>query len=478
MFPLKVLLIQPSYRDCVQTLFSIYNTEEGIGFKPPIGLLYIATAIREMTNHDVKILDCQIEDVHHENILNFVKDSYDVIGISAWTDFWYQALNIARKLKTHYPNTHIVIGGPHVSIFPREVLGFDFIDSIIMGDGEIPMVNLLSRIADKGVMDKEILGVYLRGHKYLDYVPYVHQDLDSLPIPDRTLLPVERYSSILSSNKFVTSMITSRGCPFKCIYCKLNFQKPVFRSAENVIREFEIIYDLGIREVEVYDDTFNWNQQRTKDICRELINRNLKLKWAIRERVSKVNEDILVDLKRAGCYRIHFGIESGSDKVLKICKKVITTDQSRFAFQLAKKYGFTILAYFMYGLPGETLEEACQTLDFSLELDPDYAEYSITIPYPGTEMYKNALAEGIIPTDYWREFAIKPSPSFKIPYVIENLISKEELIKLRDISIKKFYFRPRYILREIVKVRSWKEFSQKLNMGIGLLNILRRRLVR
>ena len=93
-------------------------------------------------------------------------------------------------------------------------------------------------------------------------------------------------------------------------------------------------------------------------------------------------------------------------------------------------------------------------------------------------MYKNALAEGIIPTDYWREFAIKPSPSFKIPYVIENLISKEELIKLRDISIKKFYFRPRYILREVVKVRSWKEFLKKLNMSIGLLNILRRRLIR
>ena len=160
MFPLKVLLIQPSHRDCIQTLFSIYNTEEGIGFKPPIGLLYIATAIKEMTVHDVKILDCQLEDIHHENILDFVKESYDVIGINAWTDFWYQTLEIARKLKAHYPTTHMVIGGPHVNIFPREVLGFDFIDSIVMGDGEIPMVNLLSRITDKEARDKEIPGVY------------------------------------------------------------------------------------------------------------------------------------------------------------------------------------------------------------------------------------------------------------------------------------------------------------------------------
>ncbi len=475
---LKILLIQPSNRQCVKSLFSIYNAEEGIGFKPPIGLLYIATAIKSMTMHHVEILDCQLDDIHQGNILKFVQETYDVIGISAWTDFWYQAFKIGKILKEKFPETFIVMGGPHINIFPKEVLEFDFIDSIVMGDGEIPMVKLLDRLAGNDQGNEDIPGVYWRGHGYISYTPYIQRDLDNLPIPDRTFLPIERYTSVLSSDKFVTSMITSRGCPFKCVYCKLDFQKPVSRSAESVIKEFEIIHNLGINEVEVYDDTFNWKHKRTKDICTGIIDKNLKLKWAIRDRVNLVKEDVLIDLKKAGCYRIHLGIETGSDRVMKACKKAITTEQAWIAVKLAKKYGFIVLAYFMYGLPTETLEEAYQTLNFSLELDPDYTEYSITIPYPGTELYENALKERIIPIDYWREFTLNPSPSFMIPYVIENLISKEELIKLRDISIKEFYFRPSYIIRELLRVRSYSEFSKKLSMAIGLLNILKGKFVR
>jgi radical SAM superfamily enzyme YgiQ (UPF0313 family) len=396
-----------------------------------------------------------------------------VIGISGWTDFWYQALNMAKELKESFPYTHMVMGGPHANIFAKEILKFDFIDSVIMGDGEIPMVKLLSRIAGDDHGSDEIEGVYFRDHEYKEYIPYVHKDLDSLPVPDRTLLPFERYTSVLSPNKFVTSMITSRGCPFQCVYCKLDFQRPVCRSAESVIKEFEIINDLGIKEVEVYDDTFGWNHKRTIDICNGLLSKNLKLKWTIRDRADRANEEVLILLKKAGCYRIHFGVETGSDRLLKICKKGVVNEQVRSAFKLAKKHRFDILAYFMYGLPGETIEEARRTLDFSIELDPDYAEYSITIPYAGTELYENALKEKIIPFDYWREFTRMPSPSFRIPYVIENSISREELVKLRDLSIRRFYLRPGYIFKEIAKVRTPGEFMRKMRMGIGLLNILR-----
>ncbi len=469
----KVLLIQPSNRDCIKTLFSIYNTDEGIGFKPPIGLLYVATAIKEMTDHDVEILDCQLDDVHRGNILEFIKDSYDVIGVSAWTDFWYQSLEIAKKLKGRYPGCHITMGGPHINIFPKEALTFDCIDSIILGDGEIPMVNLLNYLSIENHENKEIPGVYFRNVEYGNYIPYVCEDLDSLPIPDRTLLPMERYYSVLSHNRFVTSMITSRGCPFRCVYCKLNFQKPVMRSAESVIKEFEIINSLGIKEVEIYDDTFNWNHRRTKDICQGIIDKKLDLDWAIRDRVDRAKEDVLIELKKAGCYRIHYGVESGSDKVLRLIKKNITTDQVREAIKHTKKYRFVILTYFMFGLPGETPEDAHKTIEFALELDTDYAEFSITIPYPGTEAYENALKQKIIPEDYWLDFTMNPIPSFEIPYVIENLISKEELIRLRDKSVKRFYFRLSYMFNEFKKIRTLTEFLQKFKMGLGLFNLLR-----
>lgn len=468
---MRVLLIQPSARDCVKTLFSIYNAEGGIGFKPPIGLLYIATTVRERTGCDVTVLDCQLDDIHQGNILELVREPYDVIGISAWTDFWYQASGIAKTLKSRYPNSHIVMGGPHVNIYPEEVLGFDYVDSIVMGDGEIPMSMLVDRLAKGGASD-EIPGVYFRGRTYKEYLPYICEDLDSLPIPDRTLLPIKRYYSVLSPSEFVTSMITSRGCPYRCVYCKLKFQRPVARSAESVIKEFETIHVLGIKEVEIYDDTFNWNHDRTEEVCRGLIAKRLGVTWAIRDRVDRVKESLLVELKRAGCNRIHLGVESGSNAILKAIKKGITTDVAREAVRLAKKHGFMVLAYFMYGLPTETLDDARQTLDFALRLDSDYAEFSIMIPYPGTEVYENALKDGTIPVDYWRDFTRRPIASFEIPYVLENLMTKKDLLKLRNLSIRKYYFRLAYMLREFRKLRSWPEFHRKFKMGMGLFNLL------
>lgn len=474
---LKLLLIQPSFINSVKSLFIANYADEGIGLKPPIGLLYIATSIREKSHHEVKILDCQLDNVDENNILESIKENYDVIGISAWTDFWYQSLKMAQLFKEKFPNTFIVMGGPHANIFPQQILELNCTDAIVTGDGEIPMLRLLDYLSGENLslpQQKPVIpGVYFRGADYTSYTPFICQDLDNLPIPDRTLLPLDRYYSIISPNKYSTSMITSRGCPFDCVFCKLSFQKPVARSAQNVIKEFEAIEKLGIKEIEIYDDTFNWNHQRTKEICAGIMKKNIKLKWAIRDRVDKVKEDVLVELKKAGCYRMHLGVESGSDKILKSIKKRISTQQIRQAVDMAKKHRFIVLTYFMYGLPDETLEDAQKTLDFAIKLDTDYAEFSITIPYPGTEAYLNALKDGIIPYDYWLDFTKNPSPSFEIPYVIENLISRKKLLELRDISIRKFYFRLGYLLREITKIRAWGEFLRKAKIGMNLLFLSR-----
>ena len=475
---LNTLLIQPSYKSCVQTLFSIYNTEEGIGFKPPLGLLYIASAIKKLTNHHVDILDCQLENITHENILDNIPNNYDVIGISAWTDFWYQAYMIGRVLKKKFPAIYIVIGGPHINIFPQEVLEMDFVDAVVMGDGEIPMVTLLNVLAEKETKANPVPGLYFANIKYTDFSPYVCNDLDILPFPDRTSLPLHRYSAIISPNKYSTTMVTSRGCPFFCVYCKLKFQKPVRRSATNVLAEIEEITKLGIKEIEIYDDTFNWDHQRTIDICKGLVANNIDIAWSIRDRVDRVSEEVLVHLKKAGCYRIHLGVETGSMKIMQAIKKQITIEQARNAVFLAKKCGFVTLSYFMYGLPGETMEDAQQTLDLALELGTDYAEFSIMIPYPGTEAYISALKKGIIPYDYWLEFTKNPTPNYEIPYVIENIISREELLKLRDLSLKKFYLNYKYIFKELFKIRSLYEFIRKAKTGIGLVKILMGKFVR
>jgi radical SAM superfamily enzyme YgiQ (UPF0313 family) len=271
-------------------------------------------------------------------------------------------------------------------------------------------------------------------------------------------------------------MITSRGCPGRCTCCKLNFQKTVCRSAGNVIREFEMIQNLNINEVEIYDDTFTWSKQRVKDICQGLIDRNIRVKWAIRDRVNNVDKELLDCMKEAGCHRIHYGIESGVDRIIKLMKKNITTEQAKRAVRLAKKKGFTVLTYFMIGNKGESVEDVKETIDFAMKLGADYTQFSITIPYPGTELYEDALQNGVISYDFWSEFARKPVPDFRIPELASESIPANKLTSLLDEAIRRYYFRPSFIIKEIAKIRNPREFKRKLKMGyMLLLGLVRKR---
>ena len=467
---LTVVLVQPPASHAVESLFPQTESEEGIGAKPPLGILYIGTYLRARSNHRVVVLDAQVEGWDVDRLIDeILRHAPDVVGITAWTDFWYSAHRTADVLKRRAPGVHIVIGGPHIGIYPDVTLQHSAADSVVLGDGEVPMLLLTNALAN-GCTPPDIPGVHFKAHGVREGVTkwYIEKDLDHLPHPDRRLLPIEKYSSVLGKRKYVTTMITSRGCPFKCTYCKLNFQKTLQHSAQYVIDEFAEIARLGISEVEVYDDTFTWSSRRVQDICRGLIDRDIRVEWAIRDRVTGVKAENLSLLQRAGCIRIHLGIESGSDKTLETVKKKITTAQAREAVALVKATGFTTLTYFMLGLPGETRTDAQETIDFALEMDTDYAEFNICIPYAGTEMYETALRDGVIARDYWRDFAIAPTPDFTIPALIEDNLSRAELMQLRDDAIRRFYFRPRFIARELAGIRSVAELTRKARMGLSL----------
>jgi len=473
--------MQPPNIDGVQSLLSHMGDEgESIGFKPPIGLLYVATFLKERTGHQITLVDGQAERLSLDQCLTRICGlEPDVVGVSAWTDWWWAAYELGRRLKERRPQTHLCFGGPHVSIYPAETLGMEGVDSIVVGDGEVPFTALCNLLGSDGPSN-HLAGLHFKefGCKHGEDLFYIQKNLDELPIPDRTLLPLEQYSSVLGKASFVTTMVTSRGCPHHCIFCKLNFQKTISRSAENVIEEFARIKELGIEEVEVYDDTFTWSKQRVKDICLGLIERKIKLRWTIRDRVTLTSYELLNLLKRAGCARIHFGIESGSDEVLKLIKKNITVAHARRAVAWAKECGLVVLVYFMLGNKGETAEEVKKTIDLALELDTDYCQISVTIPYPGTAMYQEALQKGIISHDYWQEFALKPVPNFRIPELYEEHLSSEEMMAWRDIAIRRFYFRPRYLLNQVLSLRTWGEFKARTSMGARLLmGVLQRKAV-
>ena len=399
-----------------------------------------------------------------------------VVGVTAWTDFLYDVYRCIQIAKEVDSSIHVTVGGPHVSIFAQVTLESSKCDSVIVGDGEMPFFWLVNGLSNGAVPVKRP-GLHLKEHGVNECLKfYVHDDLDTLPFPDRTMVPYRRYHSVVSKRDFVTTMITSRGCPHRCIFCKLYSQKTLSRSAENVLAEMAQIEALGIREIEIYDDTFTWSKKRLIDICQGMVARGFKFDWAIRDRVSSPTPETMEWLARAGCRRINFGIESGSDKTLQTIKKGITTQQAREAIRLAKQYGIEVLTYFMLGLPGETLDDMRQTIRFAKSLNPDYATFSVTVPYAGTEMYQEALTRGIIPRDFWLEYARNPEPNFVVPHFYEQHLDAAQLLEIRDRATRSFYFRPRYVWKQLRQTRSPSEIQRKGKMAWGLFaaTVLRR----
>lgn len=470
--PLRVLIIFPPDTNAVRAMYMETEESTGIGVKPPLGPMFVASYLRHNTPHQVKILDCQVLRLSEDDIRNEVRNYRPhIVGVTAWTDFWYDAYRCIQIVKEVDPHIHVTVGGPHTGIYPEETLEFSGCDSVIVGDGEVPFFWLVNGLSN-GHVPENLPGLHLKPHgvKQGHLKFYIHGELDSLPFPDRTMLPYHRYSSVVSKADFVTTMITSRGCPYQCTFCKLSFQKTLSRSAQNVIEEMEQIAALGIKEIEVYDDTFTWSKKRLIDICKGVVERGFEFDWAIRDRVSSATPEAMEWLARAGCRRIHFGVESGSDTTLKTIKKAINTKQAVEAVRLAKQHGIEVLTYFMLGLPGETLSDMQETIRFAKRLDPDYVTFSVTVPYAGTEMYEDGLKSGIIPVDYWLEFARKPAPKFVVPYFWEEHLNKKQLLDVRDKATRAFYFRPRYVFKQIRQTASLGEFKRKAAMALGLFS--------
>jgi radical SAM superfamily enzyme YgiQ (UPF0313 family) len=324
----------------------------------------------------------------------------------------------------------------------------------------------------EGKKIENIEGVYT-----LDSVPpdygfkeYVYTDLNELPMPDITLLPYNRYRAFLTNNLMATA-ITSRGCPYRCIFCKLDFNKIRFISIDKVIQMIERYIELGIREIEFYDETFNINTERVTEFATEIINRRLKFKWSFRGRVDVVNGQMLKLIKQAGCQRIQYGVEAGTDRALKILKKATTVEQIRHCFYLKNQLKIDTVAYFILGNPGETLEEMNQTIQLASEIKPMYLEYSIFNISPGTESYKMALEEGVIQKDYWRQYAVCPDVNMPV-LVWTKDYSYEQLNGIRKRALRDFYTKPSYIFDRLVRIRP-KEAYRVFKTGFDVLKSIR-----
>ncbi|MEW5758319.1 MAG: radical SAM protein [Candidatus Omnitrophota bacterium] len=446
----KVLLVNPNY---YEEIFSHSKVKSAISRGiTPLGLISVAAPLVN-AGHRVKIIDLNNlnanDNTLHNEIINFKPD---IVGITTTTPLIYNAYRISSLVKKINNKILVVVGGPHVSALPEEVLIESQIDCVVRGEGDY----ILKMIAESGI-NVDIPNIYFKKNNEVvasKIQNFVVKDLDSLPFPAYDLLNIKscRQPKISSRKDPIGYLETSRGCYGRCIFCNKNIHGNVVRmkSPEKVVEEIEKMLELGFKEIQIIDDIFTVDMKRAFRICEIIIEKKLKFPWYPRGgiRVDRINIELLRIMKRAGCYRIPFGVESGSIRILNIVNKMITLKQVEEAVESAKNAKLETECYFMLGNPTENEVDIKKSIDFAIKLNPDYAKFAIAIPLPGTQMFNLMLSRGQIKTKDWEKYNFSVSPQYLYDH---DVLSWNTIYKYYNLSHKKFYFRIDYILRMIYK---------------------------
>ncbi len=467
---MKILLINPPrFREINCVTPSVL--EKNRGFNPPLGILFIA-AVLERLNHEVRVVDTQVEEYNYKQVEKLLAEAdYDLLGLTVMTFSLIDSIQVSRIAKKYHPDKPIVWGGPHTQIYETESAELPEIDYVVKGEGELAIEDLVDHLQGKKPWE-EVKGVgkYVNGQYFYNGDPESITDLDSLPFVARHLTPYKKYGSILAKGSVVTTMFTSRGCPYKCAFCDRPQLRPNFRSrsAMSVADELEHCVKMGIDEFIFYDDTFSVDKKRVHKICDEIIQRKLNISWDCRTHVNSMDKDLLKHMAEAGCVGVHYGVEAGTEKIQKVIRKNLNLKRVAETFKMTNEVGIKSMAYFIIGNPTETLEDIEKGFRFLKEIRADFVHISRLIPFPATQFYNEGLVNGIIKHDYWREFARNPDPNFETPHWPE-IFTGEELNELIIKGYKGFYLRPGYVLHRLRQIRSFGEFFRNVKFGIVLL---------
>jgi radical SAM superfamily enzyme YgiQ (UPF0313 family) len=392
---MRVLLINPFY--------PISETPS-----PPLGLAYLAAAL-SAAGVEVKVLDLVVFPYSRARLKNLIAAfKPQMAGLTAVTMTFDNAMDVVKDIKGINPEILTVMGGPHISFCAPETLGdYPELDVAVIGEGERTLVELC-RAVDNGGALENVKGIAFRRGIDIQFTARREpiENLDELPMPDRRLLPLGRYRAL----NMPISITTSRGCPFKCIFCvgrKMVGARVRYRSPEKVVDELQYLGSFKFSQVNIADDLFTANKDHCLGICNEIIKRNLKLTWTSFARVDTVCAEVLCQMKAAGCKAVSFGIESANPRILKTIKKGITLDQVQAAVVMCQEAGITPFASFILGLPGETPQTIKETMDFGERLKGLGLAFGFHLlaPFPGTEIRDHCDQYGIrILTNDWSRY--------------------------------------------------------------------------
>ncbi len=417
---MKVLLIQPSETDKAMT---------------HLGLGYVAAAL-EARGDRVEIYDAGIEGGSEKQVAKRLGESNPaVVGITAQTPYYSKALWMSKLVKKLNPGLTVIFGGPHASILTEDTLQEPSIDIVVRGEGDATVAELVARLEEGGSL-ADVRGISYKENGEMFHNedrPFI-EDLDSLPLPARHLFDIERYLARMKGRR-VAPILSSRGCPFKCIFC---YRGPAAgkkfrgRSPGKIIEEIEHLRDrYGVGDVLFVDDIFTINKERAERICDLMIERNLDISWRCQTRADCLSVDVLRKMKEANCIDVSMGIESGNEEILAATGKNITKEKIRAGFSMTREVGISTSASFIIGLPGDTKETVRETIEFAKELNPDNAIFYAAMPYPGTEMSRMVEEQGGNLPRTWDDYRLMSSDVSSSRMLAELKISKLSEKELR-----------------------------------------------
>jgi anaerobic magnesium-protoporphyrin IX monomethyl ester cyclase len=461
---MRILLVSPKS--------SVWNSRKHIH----MGLGYLAGALSAAGYENVTLFDAEVED---ETVASHLaREHYDVVGVSSPTPLIYEAWQAAEWAKAQGAIT--ILGGPHLTLMPDESIQRPEVDLVVRGEAEDTLVEILhaldtsdspipgfpdSRFPDRpwntipGLTYRSLAGEIVHNPNRP-----LRKDVENIPWPAYHLFKIERYTNLqpltdgLDPHARAYTLLTSRGCPYQCVYCS----KPITgntwraRSPTDVVAEWKyLVREMGATEIGITDDVWNLKLDRAKEICRLLIAEGLTdVPWVTVHgmRADHTDAELFQLMKQAGCKRVGFGVESGNQAVLDSIKKQQTLDDVRRAFRQARAARLQTMGFFIFGLPADTEETMDDTIRFALELDPDLANFMIAAPYPGTELWEIARRDGHLFSMDWRDYAIHDEKArYELPTLPPEMVERKW-----HQAYRRFYLRPSRIWRKAVSPDTWR----------------------
>jgi radical SAM superfamily enzyme YgiQ (UPF0313 family) len=424
---------------------------------PSLGLGYLA-AIAEQEGHEAAIFDMGLRPNKPlaDEVAEIVAWRPDVVAFTAMTTS-YQSVEDAAALLKRELGVPIIIGGPHATTLPKLTLQNPHIDFLVYGEGEYIFRDWLRQIRPDDFRNRgfsrsisdwgKITGLWYKdehGNVVNGGERELIPDLDVLPFPARHLFDLKAYPLYAPDGSQMLTVLTSRGCPYKCSFCFKGIVGRTYRqrSPENIVAELRhLIERYGVRNFYFMDDLFTINTRRLEAILDYFIAQNLDIRWRCLARVDRVNPDLLQKMYRAGCRQIHYGIESGNPEILARTAKHINLEQVRQAIEWTEDAGILSKGYFILGLPGDTEETMTQTIEFAAGLRLSEAMFSIATPFPGTELWEELVRKNpdtIYDADFTKSYYYNSYCSEIAPFMNVSEVSDEKLSKMAIYARRRF----------------------------------------